>query len=143
MAMWQRLKPIKLEQFHYYWRIVEPLHNGKPLTPTTDVLNAEFVEWNAVFSNFGGMRHRKYECAHGILRCVNGKGDIYEYTAKKGKSHGLYRWITENGVVIALCREGKFEAMLSFDHRFFIMKRKDNRQIFAKMDPMDWMIGKK
>ena len=91
IAIWKMMKPLTKELFLKYWKEVEEVK------PMTDLDVATFETWE---NDFGGrckgMRHKLSRNEHGISRVITSKGDIYEYTFKDGKGHGLQRWIYQH-----------------------------------------------
>lgn len=64
------------------------------------------------------MRHIHSRNEHGVCRVVSPTGDIYEYTFKDGKGHGLQRWIYQHQVQVLLFKDGDFLSYFYFDKRF-------------------------
>ena len=97
---------------------------------------AEFEMWE---NDFGGkcqgMRHKLSKHEHGISRVVTSKGDIYEYTFKDGKGHGLQRWIYGHQVQILLFKEGTYMSYFYFDPNFRQSNRHDPVGHIAELTP--------
>ena len=117
LAMWHKMKRLTVEQFEYYWQLVEkhnPMFEFKKIKYTAWDPN----HWTGLLFKYEGLRHRHDGEAHGIIRVVNPDGDIIEYTCREGKSHGLFRWIKEKLVIVWLKKAGQNVAMLEFSHDF-------------------------
>ena len=98
--------------FYRQWSLVESV------APITDV-NSQFSAWKADNgSRYKGMRHTATGKPHGIVRGLSANNDIIECSFKEGKYHGLYRFISDHKVYVALFQEDTRLAYMWFDHNF-------------------------
>jgi len=87
------MKQLTPRTFLFYWNLVEDE------VPLTDFYKAKYHAWKTNFyCNKVGMSLPNFTC-HGIVRGTDPKG-IFEASFKRGKGHGLYRWISGNTVKI-------------------------------------------
>ena len=64
------------------------------------------------------MRDKKTGEEHGIVRTEENNGWISEGTYKKGKVHGLKRWISSDEVWITVAKDYQRLARISFNKDF-------------------------
>ena len=104
-AMWTQVVPLTVDLFHTYWKKVSD-------RPMFDLINAEFCKWDYVQKSIQigqdtytdrpeisypvkciGMRHRKTNEPHGIVRGITCTGTITEACWVHGKCYGFVRSI--------------------------------------------------
>lgn len=100
-AMWRSLnRDIKV--LEYIWaRMV-------PEQPRFDYHNCKYVEWVADNgTKIKGLRHKKSNKSHGVLREVKNNGNSGFYTYKNGTQHGLTLVIYKEIVSATIWQDGK------------------------------------
>lgn len=81
-----------------------------------DINEAEFCKWETESCSYFGMRHKQSNEVHGPVRKIDhDEGTIEEYTAKDGKSHGLFVTWAERKVRAALHSNGLAVGWLQWD----------------------------
>ena len=93
IAMWQKMKPLAIEQFDEFIKEGD----GKAFDPSV----ADYTVWNDIDGSYcEGMRHRHTGRKHGLVRKVNIDGSFSEATWNDGQKIGVRRKIYEDRVHI-------------------------------------------
>ena len=134
IAMWQKMKPLAIEQFDEF--IKELDRDGKAFDPSV----AEYAVWNDIDgAHCEGMRHKHTNRKHGLVRKVNTDGSFSEATWNDGQKIGARRKIYEDRVHI-LNRNGltKFTKLVfDRDLQLILMTGKQDDRLKSLVEARD------
>ena len=131
LIMIERMKPIKLETFKYYWKMMGDR------VPMHDIYHCEYEEWADKFNRkCQGWRNTETGKDHGyVRRCWT---NIIECTYLDGKRHGFNRSIWWGDLYFSLYRYGEEVAVIRCNMDLEEVTRSGEAHLLPPVK--DWVI---